>query len=40
MAKGIATTTDFNYHSISSKIAKPFSTKGKTLVLQFSVKHE
>jgi calreticulin len=39
-AKGIATTTDFNYHSISSKLAKPFSSKDKTLVLQFSVKHE
>ena len=39
-AKGIATTKDFHYHCISSKLAKPFSSKGKTLVLQFSVKHE
>merc|ERR1711998_137455 len=39
-AKGIATSKDFNYHCISSKLSKPFSSKDKTLVLQFSVKHE
>jgi len=39
-AKGIATTGDFHYHSISSKLSKPFSSKGKDLVVQFSVKHE
>jgi calreticulin len=39
-AKGIATTTDFNYHCTSAKLDKPFSSKDKTLVLQFSVKHE
>jgi len=39
-AKGISTTKDFHYHSISSKLSKPFSSKDKTLVLQFSVKHE
>merc|ERR1712118_628275 len=39
-AKGISTSRDFNYHCISSKLDKPFSSKDKTLVLQFSVKHE
>merc|ERR550537_2131150 len=39
-AKGIATTKDFHYHCTSAKLDKPFSSKGKTLVLQFSVKHE
>ena len=39
-AKGISTSKDFNYHCISSKLDKPFSSKDKTLVLQFSVKHE
>merc|ERR1719230_2419102 len=39
-AKGIATTKDFHYHCASSKLDKAFSSKGKTLVLQFSVKHE
>jgi calreticulin len=39
-AKGIATSKDFNYHCISSKLDTPFSNKGKTLVLQFSAKHE
>merc|ERR1719326_1497979 len=39
-AKGIATTKDFHYHSASSMLKKPISTQGKTLVLQFSVKHE
>jgi calreticulin len=39
-AKGIATSKDFNYHSISAKLPKAFSSKDKTLVLQFSVKHE
>jgi len=38
--KGLKTEKDMHYHSISSKIAKPFSSKGKDLVLQFSVKHE
>jgi calreticulin len=38
--KGILTPKDMNYHSISSKFAKPFSNKGKDLVVQFTVKHE
>jgi len=38
--KGIRTPQNMNYHGISSKFAKPFSNKGKDLVLQFSVKHE
>jgi len=38
--KGLRTEKDMHYHSISSKFAKPFSNKGKDLVLQFSVKHE
>lgn len=38
--KGIRTAANMNYHSISSKFAKPTSGKGKDLVVQFSVKHE
>jgi len=37
---GIQTSTDARFYAYSSKLAKPFSNKGKTLVLQFSVKHE
>jgi len=39
-AKGIATTGDFHYHSISAKLPTAFSSWDKTLVVQFSVKHE
>jgi len=38
--KGIRTNQNMHYHSASAKFAKPFSNKGKDLVLQFSVKHE
>merc|ERR1719316_392199 len=38
--KGIRTAKNMHYHSISSKFAKPFSSQGKDLVVQFSVKHE
>jgi len=38
--KGIRTNKNMHYHSISSKFTKPFSNKGKDLVLQFTVKHE
>jgi calreticulin len=38
--KGIQTANDARFYAWSSKIAKPFSNEGKTLVLQFSVKHE
>jgi len=37
--KGIATSQDARFYDISSKITTPFSNKGKTLVIQFSVKH-
>jgi calreticulin len=37
---GLHTTTDARFYSISTKIAKPFSNKDKTLVIQFSVKHQ
>jgi len=37
--KGLQTTQDARFYSISSKVPKPFSNKGKTLVIQFSVKH-
>jgi len=38
--KGLRTSKNMHYHSASAKLAKPISTKGKDLVLQFSVKHE
>jgi len=37
--KGLRTTTDYRWYDISAKTA-PFSNKGKTLVLQYTVKHE
>jgi calreticulin len=37
--KGLQTTQDARFYQISSEI-KEFSNKGKTLVLQFSIKHE
>jgi calreticulin len=37
--KGLKTTQDARFYSISSKIAEPFSNKGKDLVIQFQVKH-
>merc|ERR1719152_976580 len=38
--KGLQATEDMRFYSISSKMAKPSTTKGKTLVLQMSVKIE
>jgi len=38
--KGLHTTQDARFYSISSKIPTPFSNKGKDLVIQFSVKHQ
>lgn len=38
--KGIRTPNNMHYHSISAKKSTPFSNRGKTLVVQFSVKHE
>jgi len=38
--KGIQTSEDAKFYSLSAKLAKPFNTEGKDLVVQFSVKHE
>jgi len=38
--KGIQTSQDARFYFLSAKMPKTFSNKGKTLVLQFSVKHE
>jgi len=38
--RGLHTTTDARFYSISTKLAKAFSNKDKTLVIQFSVKHQ
>jgi calreticulin len=38
--KGLQTTQDARFYAISAKFDKPFSNEGKTLVIQFSVKHE
>jgi calreticulin len=38
--KGLQTTQDARFYAISAKFDKPFSNEGKTLVVQFSVKHE
>jgi len=37
--KGLRTTTDYRWYDISAKTT-PFSNKGKSLVLQYTVKHE
>ena len=37
---GIKTSQDAKFYGISAKFDKPFSNKGKTLVIQFTVKHE
>lgn len=39
-SKGIMTQHNMRYHSASAKMPKPFSNKGKTLVMQYSVKNE
>jgi calreticulin len=38
--RGLHTTTDARFYAISSKFPKAFSNKDKTLVVQFSVKHQ
>jgi len=38
--KGLATTEDMKFHAVSKPFDKPFSNKGKDLVVQFQVKHE
>jgi len=38
--KGMATSEDMRFHSISAKMTKPSTSKGKELVLQFSAKIE
>jgi len=38
--QGLQTSQDAKFYQISTKMEKSFSNKGKTLVLQFSVKHE
>ncbi|KAL2613008.1 hypothetical protein R1flu_024700 [Riccia fluitans] len=38
--KGIQTSPDARFFAISAKFPQEFSNKGKTLVLQYSVKHE
>jgi calreticulin len=38
--KGLKTTQDARFYGISAKFDKPFSNEGKTLVIQFTVKHE
>jgi len=37
---GIQTSQDARFYGISAKLEKPFSNEGKTLVVQFTVKHE
>jgi len=38
--RGLHTSQDARFYSISSKLPKAFSNKDKTLVVQFSVKHQ
>jgi len=38
--KGIQTSQDARFYGLSAKFDKPFSNEGKTLVIQFTVKHE
>jgi Calreticulin family len=37
---GLQTTQDARFYAISAKFDKPFTNEDKTLVIQFSVKHE
>lgn len=37
---GIQTHPDARFFAISTKFPQPFSNKGRTLVLQYTVKHE
>jgi calreticulin len=38
--QGMQTSQDAKFYQISAKLDEPFSNEGKTVVLQFSVKHE
>jgi len=38
--KGLQTTEDARFYQISAQFPKPFSNKGKDLIVQYSVKHE
>jgi len=38
--KGLHTTTDARFYQITAEIPEKFSTEGKDLILQYSVKHE
>jgi len=38
--KGLHTTTDARFYQTTAAIPTPFSNKGKTLILQYSIKHE
>jgi len=38
--KGIQTSQDAKFYGLSAKFDQPFSNEGKTLVVQFTVKHE
>lgn len=37
---GIQTSQDAKFYGLSAKFDEPFSNEGKTLVIQFQVKHE
>ena len=38
--QGMQTSQDARFYQYSAKLKEPFSNEGKSLVLQFSVKHE
>lgn len=38
--KGLRTSQDYRFYTSSSKFEQPFSNEGKTLVMQYTVKHE
>lgn len=38
--RGLRTSQDAKFYALTSKLEKPFSNKDKTLIVQFSVKHE
>lgn len=37
---GLQTSTDARFYALSAKFPEAFSNEGKTLVVQFTVKHE
>lgn len=38
--KGLQTSNDTRFYAISAKFSKSFSNKGRSVVIQFTVKHE